>query len=188
MKLKFDRTMKKVIIGAGNTTYEGWQVTQEGELDLLNINDYYNLFEEEESVDAFLAEHVFEHLSYDEGIEAGRNLYKFLKSGGYARIAVPDFNFKNEWYKNMCKPGGTKDVNHPAYSHKVFYDYKTLINVFEEAGFTVDLLEYCDENGRFHFNYWNPEQGIIGRSLRFDTRNNNGELGMVSIIIDAYKK
>jgi hypothetical protein len=29
---------------------------------------------------------------------------------------------------------------------------------------------------------------MIGRSLRFDTRNNIGELGMVSIIIDAYKK
>ena len=33
-----------------------------------------------------------------------------------------------------------------------------------------------------------PEDGIIGRSLRFDTRNNNGSLGMVSIIIDAYKE
>ena len=30
--------------------------------------------------------------------------------------------------------------------------------------------------------------GAIGRSLRFDTRNNNGSLGMVSIIIDAYKE
>ena len=29
---------------------------------------------------------------------------------------------------------------------------------------------------------------MIGRSLRFDTRNNDGKLGMVSIIIDAYKK
>ncbi|MGL5711937.1 MAG: hypothetical protein ACRCX2_02885 [Paraclostridium sp.] len=50
------------------------------------------------------------------------------------------------------------------------------------------LLEYCDENGRFHFNYWNPEQGMIGRSLRFDTRNNDGKLEMVSVIIDAYKR
>ena len=87
----------------------------------------------------------------------------------------------------MCKPGGTGDINHPAYSHKVFYDYRTLIEIFERIGFKVDLLEYCDENGRFHFNYWSPDDGIIGRSLRFDTRNNNGSLGMVSIIIDAIK-
>lgn len=179
--------IKKIIIGAGNTAYEGWTATQETELDLLKVEDYYKLFIKEESVDAFLAEHVFEHLSYDEGIEAGKNLYKFLKPGGYIRLAVPDVNFQNEWYQNMCKPGGPGPINHPAYTHKVFYDYKSLVKVFEAAGFTVDLLEYCDENGRFHFNYWNPEQGMIGRSLRFDTRNNDGKLGMVSIIIDAFK-
>lgn len=180
--------MKKIIIGAGKTSYDGWTATQENELNLLNIEDYYKLFEHEESVDAFLAEHVFEHLSYYEGIEAGKNLYNFLKPNGYIRLAVPDINFQNEWYQNMCKPGGPGPVDHPAYTHKVFYDYKSLIKVFETAGFSVDLLEYCDEDGRFHFNYWNPEQGVIGRSLRFDTRNNDGKLGMVSIIIDAHKK
>ncbi|MDU6265395.1 MAG: hypothetical protein E6600_12930 [Anaerocolumna aminovalerica] len=179
--------MKKIIIGAGMTYYDGWTVTQEHELNLLKIEDYYKLFEREESVDAFLAEHVFEHLSYDEGIVAGKFLYKFLKPNGYIRLAVPDINFQNEWYQNMCKPGGPGPADHPAYTHKVFYDYKSLVKVFETAGFSVDLLEYCDENGRFHFNYWNPEQGIIGRSLRFDTRNNDGKLGMVSIIIDARK-
>jgi predicted SAM-dependent methyltransferase len=180
--------MRRIIIGAGKTNYEDWIPTQETELNLLNIKDYFKIFEKEKSVDAFLAEHVFEHLSYEEGIEAGRNLYKFLKHDGYVRVAVPDINFKNEWYHDMCKPGGPGPIDHPAYTHKVFYDYKTLIEVFETAGFKVDLLEYCDENGRFHFNYWNPKQGIIGRSLRFDTRNNDGILGMVSIIIDAYKK
>jgi predicted SAM-dependent methyltransferase len=128
--------MKKVILGAGNSNYEGWIQTQEKDLNLLDKRDFYKCFQAEESVDAFLAEHVFEH---------------------------------------------------PAYTHKVFYDYKTLETVFKSAGFEIDLLEYCDEKGRFHFNYWNPEQGMIGRSLRFDTRNNNGKLGMVSIIIDAIK-
>ena len=72
-------SIKRVIIGAGNTSYEGWLATQEEELNLLNIEDYYKLFGEEESVDAFLAEHVFEHLSYEEGVKAGKNIYKFLK-------------------------------------------------------------------------------------------------------------
>ncbi|MBE6665721.1 MAG: hypothetical protein E7603_05825 [Ruminococcaceae bacterium] len=35
--------------------------------------------------------------------------------------------------------------------------------------------------------YWNEFDGKIGRSLRFDTRNKDGKLGMVSIIIDAKK-
>ena len=57
----------------------------------------------------------------------------------------------------------------------------------EQAGFEVELLEWCDENGEFHYKYWNEEDGRIGRSLRFDTRNKDGKLGMVSIILDAKK-
>lgn len=179
--------MKKIIIGAGNTSYEGWLSTQENELNLLDEVSFYKLFNEENTVDCFLAEHVWEHLSFDEGVIAAKNLFKFLKVGGYARIAVPDVNFQDDWYHNMCQPGGPGDVNHPAYTHKVFYDYQKLMEVFQVAGFKVKLLEYCDEEGDFHFNYWHPNQGMIGRSLRFDTRNENGELKMVSIIIDAFK-
>ena len=59
----------------------------------------------------------------------------------------------------------------------------------EEAGFEVELLEYCDENGDFHYRHWNEADGRIGRSLRFDTRNSweEGKLGMVSVIVDAKK-
>ena len=67
------------------------------------------------------------------------------------------------------------------------YDYKTLVSVFEQVGFEVELLEYCDENGVFHYKYWNEKDGRIGRSFRFDTRNSEEKLGMVSIIIDAKK-
>ena len=105
----------------------------------------------------------------------------------FIRVAVPDINFKNEWYQNMVKVGGNGDPNHPSYTHKIVYDYKTLSNVFEKAGFSVELLEYCDEKGFFHYKYWNEADGRIGRSLRYDTRNSNEKLGMVSIIIDAKK-
>jgi predicted SAM-dependent methyltransferase len=56
-----------------------------------------------------------------------------------------------------------------------------------QAGFEVELLEWCDVEGNFHYKYWNEDDGRIGRSLRFDTRNENGKLGMVSIILDAKK-
>ena len=87
----------------------------------------------------------------------------------------------------MVKVGGNGDRNHPAFSHKIVYDYKQFCAVFEQAGFEVELLEYCDENGDFHYKYWNDADGKIGRSLRFDTRNSPEKLGMVSIIIDAKK-
>ena len=102
-------------------------------------------------------------------------------------MAVPDRNFRNEWYQDLVRVGGNGDPNHPAYSHKIVYDYETLSRVFIQAGFRVELLEWCDREGDFHYQYWNPEDGRIGRSLRFDTRNHGGRLGMVSLILDAKK-
>ncbi|WP_340006839.1 methyltransferase domain-containing protein [Paenibacillus sp. FSL K6-0276] len=176
----------KVIIGAGQTKYDGWLSTQVDELNLLSVESWYKL-SEPESIDALLAEHVWEHLTYEEGIMAAKHCYQFLKPGGYIRCAVPDKNFRNDWYQQMVQVGGPGPADHPAATHKIVYNAKTFVSVFEMAGFEVTLLEYCDENGDFHFIYWNEVDGRIGRSFRFDTRNSIKGLGMVSIIIDAKK-
>ncbi|MBQ8586461.1 MAG: hypothetical protein IJ453_00030 [Oscillospiraceae bacterium] len=176
----------KVILGAGRTVLPGWVSTQEAELNLLNIADFQRLFSREKPT-AFLAEHVWEHMSYEEGCQAAKNCFDFLAEGGYLRVAVPDGNFRNEWYQNMVKVGGNGDPTHPAYTHKIVYDYRRFAEVFLQAGFEVELLEWCDEEGQFHYRAWNEADGRIGRSLRFDTRNRDGKLGMVSIILDAKK-
>lgn len=182
-----EKRYMKLIIGAGRTRYDGWVATQEDELNVLEYRDWKKLCDEE-SLDAILAEHVWEHMTFEEGVIAAKNVYEFLKPGGYIRCAVPDRNFKNEWYQNMVKIGGPGPEDHPAYTHKIVYDYKKFIKVFNEAGFKVELLEYCDDDGRFHYRYWNAEDGYIGRSYRYDSRNNDKEIKMVSIIIDAYKE
>lgn len=176
----------RVIIGAGKTKQDGWISTQESELNLLKRADFENMFSAERPR-AFLAEHVWEHMTLEEGRWAAKNCYDYLADGGYLRVAVPDKNFRNEWYQNMVKVGGNGDPGHPAFTHKIVYDYRTFAQVFKQAGFEVELLEWCDENGDFHYKYWNEEDGRIGRSLRFDTRNKDGKLGMVSIILDAKK-
>jgi predicted SAM-dependent methyltransferase len=177
---------KRIIIGAGITSQEGWLPTNESELNLLDDSTFAKKFKSK-SVDAFLAEHVWEHMTESDGIIAAKICYKYLKPGGYIRCAVPDINFNNEWYQEMVQVGGPGPEDHPAYSHKIVYDYKRFKIIFEAAGFDVELLEYCDENHDFHYNYWNPDDGMIGRSYRYDTRNKES-LGMVSIIIDAKKK
>lgn len=176
----------KIIIGAGKTVQDGFISTQESELNLLCRDDFERMFSEEKPT-AFLAEHVWEHMTCEDGIKAAKNCYDYLADGGYIRVAVPDKNFRNEWYQNMVKVGGNGDPEHPAFTHKIVYDYITLKKVFEQAGFEVELLEWCDENGDFHYKYWNESDGRIGRSLRFDTRNSDDKLGMVSIVIDAKK-
>ncbi|EUJ18398.1 class I SAM-dependent methyltransferase [Listeria aquatica] len=176
----------KVIIGAGETRYPGWIPTQENELDLLDRTSWNRQFSAS-SIDALLAEHVFEHLDFEEGILAAKNCFHFLKPGGYIRVAVPDRHFRNQAYQELVQIGGPGPVDHPAASHKIVYDAKQLTTVFETAGFVTNLLEYCDSDGHFHFHYWNPDDGLIGRSFRYDTRNSSEKLGMVSIILDAYK-
>ena len=176
----------KIIIGAGKTRQDGWVSTQEDELNVLRRSDFERLLGGGKA-EAFLAEHVWEHMTYEEGVLAAKNCFEFLKPGGYIRAAVPDRNFRNEWYQNMVKVGGNGDPRHPAYTHKIVYDADMFKRVFEEAGFQVSLLEYCNEMGEFHYNEWSEVKGKIGRSFRFDTRNRDGKLGMVSIIIDARK-
>lgn len=177
----------RVAIGAGRTVHEGWLCTQESELNLLEPDTFRRMLPAE-GVDAFLAEHVWEHLTYEEGIQAAKNCYAFLRPGGYVRAAVPDRNFHNANYQRLIQIGGPGPEDHPAASHKIVYDAERFAAVFESAGFRVRLLEYCDAEGNFHFSYWNPADGRVGRSYRYDTRNSEVELGMVSIIIDAVKE
>ncbi len=178
---------QKVIIGAGAITVDGWISTQEDELNLLDESTWARKFEKG-TITHLLAEHVWEHLTFDEGLIAAKICYAYLKAGGMIRIAVPDGNFRNEWYQNMVKVGGPGPSDHPAASHKVLYTYDKLLEILNEAGFKCELLEYCDEDGVFHHRYWNEIDGKIGRSFRFDTRNSLKKLGMVSIIIDAKKE
>lgn len=60
----------KVVVGAGGSNNNpGWIHTQEDELNLLN-KDCWDIKFAPNSITAILAEHVWEHLSYDEGIQA----------------------------------------------------------------------------------------------------------------------
>jgi len=177
----------RVIIGAGETNQDGWHSTQESELNILDPGSWRRNFAPC-SITHLLAEHVWEHLTLEEGITAARNCYAYMADGGLLRVAVPDGNFRNDSYQDMVKVGGPGPRDHPAASHKIVYRAQELAAVFIDAGFQTELLEYCDEGGDFHYRYWNEADGRIGRSFRFDTRNSQSELGMVSIILDAKKE
>ncbi|HJZ49809.1 MAG TPA: TIGR03668 family PPOX class F420-dependent oxidoreductase [Roseiflexaceae bacterium] len=176
----------RIIIGAGQQAYPGWIATQKEQLDLLRRDDWSASFSAR-PIDALLCEHVWEHLTEQQGREAARICYDYLKPGGYLRCAVPDANFPDPEYQRTVQIGGRGPRDHPAADHQVVYDHQRFADVFTSAGFEVDLLEYCDAYGRFHYNQWDPESGVIYRSLRFDHRNQHGKLGSVSLILDARK-
>ncbi len=130
---------------------------------------------------------MWEHLTPGEARAAARNCYDFLAPGGFVRCAVPDGLLPDPEYQNIVKVGGPGPPDHPAASHKVVYDYRTLPPVFESAGFKVRLLEWWDEEGRFHTQPWDERLGLIYRSARFDHRNEDGQMRSTSVIVDAVK-
>ncbi|MBD7963076.1 SAM-dependent methyltransferase [Fictibacillus sp. Sa2CUA10] len=177
----------KVVIGAGEyNNNPNWLQTQESELNLLKRSDWERKFSGE-SLQAILAEHVWEHLTLEEGVEAAKICFDFLKPGGHIRCAIPDGFFPDKDYQMGVQIGGPGPKDHPAASHKIVHNYKTITSMFRKAGFSVTLLEYFDEKGDFHTQNWDESEGFIYRSMRFDHRNQNGKLGFVSLIVDAKK-
>ncbi len=118
----------RVVIGAGDYAHNnlGWLHTQEDDLNLLQRDDWLRQFAPG-SLTAILAEHVWEHLTEDEGTRAARICHEFLKPGGYVRCVVPDGYFPNASYQRMAQVDSSPDIpNHPAASHKIVYNYRTL--------------------------------------------------------------
>lgn len=176
----------RVIIGAGDQAWDGWVATHRGQLDLLRRSTWENWFGHNRA-DALLCEHVFEHLSEQEARDAASICFDFIKPGGFLRVAVPDGYFPDEDYQMTVKIGGPGPSDHPAADHKIVFNYRTLSEVLLSAGFSVDLLEFCDESGRFHYNQWDRSTGPIYRSLLGDHRNSADKIGFVSLIADAVK-
>ncbi|MFS0659882.1 SAM-dependent methyltransferase [Niallia alba] len=177
----------KLVIGAGEyRNNPGWIYTQEEELNLLNESTWIRF--NKSSIDAILAEHVWEHLTFKEGVQAAFLCYQYLKPSGYIRCAVPDGFFPDKSYQQIVQVGGPGPKDHPASTHKIVHNYQTLSRMFEIAGFDTKLLEYCDEKGIFHENDWDGEDGVIFRSKKYDPRNKGEKLLFPSLIIDAIKR
>ncbi len=172
----------KIIIGAHTTFYENWLPTNIETLNLLNRESFNQLFQDKK-VSRFLAEHVFEHISFENAFIALKNCYDYMDNGAAIRIAVPDGFHPNPDYINMVKPQG---YGAGAHDHKLLYDYHKMSALLHKAGFTVNLLEYYDEEGKFHFKKWKSEDGHIKRSKNFDPRFNT-PLGYSSLIVEGIK-
>ncbi len=173
----------KIVIGSSDIYQAGWIPTEMDYLNMLKENDWNSFFSDKQ-IDAIIAEHVWEHLTPEEGLLAAKNCYKFLKKGGYLRIAVPDGLQPDPNYIMMVKPGGT---GNGADDHKILYNYQSISQMLEQAGFSVNCLEFFDENGKFIENSWKPEDGLVRRSKNHDPRNADGILKYTSLIVDAVK-
>jgi predicted SAM-dependent methyltransferase len=161
----------KIIIGAGGKTQEGWVSTEENQIDI--TLDFEGEF------DAMLLEEVVEHIPKDKILHTLKNCYNHININGYLRISTPDGYHPDPEY--------IKYVSTPNMGHKVLYNYHVLSDLLAQAGFTVNLLEWFDENGKFNARAWNEMDGNIERCLASDPRNQDGKPHYTSLIMDAKK-
>ncbi|PTA68343.1 class I SAM-dependent methyltransferase [Deinococcus arcticus] len=175
----------RVILGAGEQRWPGWVPTERETLNLLNPASFERFFHAGPA-DAFLCEHVWEHLWPDQGAQAARLVFAHLKPGGVLRVAVPDGHHPDPAYRALVAVGGPG----PAHDHRVLYTLDTFAPLFTQAGFEVQPLEWWDAAGTFHQQPWAPAGGPVYRTARLDHRNEawrrgQGPLGFTSLLLDA---
>lgn len=173
----------RIVVGAGGIFESGWIPTNIDTLNLLNQQDWKTLFQPD-SIQTILAEHVWEHVTLDDGLLAMKHCFQYLRPGGYLRIAVLDGFHPDPAYLEYVKVNGS---GVGADDHKVLCNHLLLGDLLAKAGFKTQLLEYFDEGGAFHAADWNPETGKINRSIRFDLRNADGRPRYTSLIVDGVK-
>lgn len=173
----------KLVVGAGKIFPEGWIPTDYDNLDVISPESWAALFTPN-SIEMVLSEHVWEHLTLEQGTKALENIAKYLKKGGHVRIAVPDGYHSDPEYIEHVRPGGS---GAGAADHKVLYTYKTLSNSMKEAGLKPQLIEYFDEKKKFYANPLDESKGFVHRSLKNDSRNADGKPNYTSLIIDGIK-
>lgn len=158
----------KIIVGAGGTTQNEWLSFEADSLDIRDRRSWRALFLPG-SLDAVLSEHVLEHLHEAEAVQTARNVYEFLRPGGYWRIAVPDGFNPNPDYFEHSRPGGFYQTyiqplfgDYP--NHKLFFNINSLSKMLSNVGFRVSPLEWYEADGTERSAAWTPEDGRIFRA------------------------
>lgn len=145
-----------------------------------NVDDL-SVFEDGEA-ELIYASHIFEYFDRDKGAEVLKEWFRVLDHGGTLRIAVPDFE-KIVWLyqetKDIQKTLGMlygkmtiKRNKYPAEKtlyHKTVYDFESLKQVLEAAGF-VNVRRYdwkqtihkdYDDHSQAYFPHMDKENGML---------------------------
>lgn len=120
-------------------------------------HDIRNPFQfENETVDLIVSSHVLEHITAVEGEAFLQDLYRIMKHGAVARIAVPDAETLVDMYKNKKLDmfdeinNGCKYANFESgklwsllfEGHRMAYDYDGIKTLAESVGFKVSKKKF----------------------------------------------
>ena len=151
---------------------------------------------DDNSVDSFQSEDVFEHINYDKLIDIINDIYRILKPNSLFRLSMPDYNcdilYKRsiyDFYGNIVyDPSGGGTFENPGHVWFPNYDnVKTLLEntLFKQDG-RIEYLHYWNNRKNFVANNIDYSKGYIKRTPDHDERVKEPYRPM-SIVIDLYK-
>lgn len=173
----------RLAIGAVSHCGEDWIAAERDQIDLVDPASW-SCFLQKSSVDAILAEQVWEHLSKQDGKTAARNCFQFLRPGGYLRVAVPD-GFHPSQRRETSRCSAFSEIGRGGDGR--LYNHQSFAEAFLQVGFQVRLIEFFDKEGVFHANHWDVSKGLVKRTLLFDDRNIAQPFAYTSLVLDAVK-
>jgi predicted SAM-dependent methyltransferase len=122
------------------------------------------------------ASHVFEYFNREKGVWVLREWFRVLASGGTLRIAVPDFekiiwayNTYHDIQKTLGLLYGKTVSKHKLIYHKTVYDFDSLKEILETAGF-VNVRRYdwkktihkdYDDHSQAYMPHMDKEKGML---------------------------
>jgi len=177
----------------------GLSLTQNDENHIkFDITELHSL--NDNSVDTYQVEDVFEHIEYDKLEFVVKDIYRILKPNGLFRLSIPDYrcdilynrSIKDNYGNIIFDPEGggryckkTKKVIDGG--HVWLPTIEKVKSLLMKAPFSkIDYLHYYDENGKPHYNKIDYAKGYIARTPDHDERVKY-PYRPLSIVVDCYK-
>jgi tRNA (mo5U34)-methyltransferase len=164
----------RFMLGPATATHDGWDIINHWDMLQRSVDDLKNEFAPTAPTTNFVTEHWLDKLSETERRIALVKIYALLSPAGRCRIAIPD-------------PMAPDIAIRPTEGNFPRLSFEILSNELTSCGFSIEPLEWFDEEGRFQRRPWNPADGMISRSADNDPRNSGGKLRCTSIIVDAFR-
>lgn len=140
---------------------------------------------DDNSVDYYQAEDVFEHIEYDLLPGIIDDIYRILKPGGLFRLSVPDYRCDILLYRSLRNALGIIQDD-PGLDHLWFPRYETVVNLLLNSNFNFHVLHGYTPAGDAIIRPIDYSLGYIQRTPDHDARVRNPYRPM-SIVVDCYK-
>lgn len=149
------------------------------------------------SVTAFQAEDVFEHIPYHRLVTVLNEIHRVLKPGGYFRLSVPDYRCDILYNRSEIDASGnvsfdplgggtTENPGHLWFPHYEEVKYLLEASKFHTDG-TMCFLHYYDEKGQAVTKPIDYSKGFIQRTPDFDVRV-QAPYRPMSLVVDLEKR